>query len=82
MDDGGRPSVYVVDTHATLPPVPPRLSQRGRRTGVAQTLLFLLVGLALCGILIEACLIYRLYKTESVSIISQQNILQPHLVIL
>ncbi|KAM4531883.1 tumor necrosis factor ligand superfamily member 14 [Odontesthes bonariensis] len=64
MDDGGCPSVYVVDTHATRPTVPPRLSQRGRRTGVAQTLLFLLVSLALSGMLIEACLIYRLYKTE------------------
>lgn len=69
MAEGGYPSVYVVDTHGTQPPVPPRLSQGGRRhAGVAQRLLFLLVSLALCGMAIEACLIYRLYQPESVSI--------------
>lgn len=68
MAEGGYPSVYVVDSFANRPPVPPRLSQRRRRAGVAQTLLFLLVSLALCGMAIEACLIYRLYRAESVSI--------------
>ncbi|KAM9744883.1 tumor necrosis factor ligand superfamily member 14 [Menidia menidia] len=63
--EGGYPSVYVVDTHATRPPLPPRLNQRKRATGPAQTLLFLLVSLALCGMVIEACFIYRLYQEES-----------------
>ncbi|XP_070704495.1 tumor necrosis factor ligand superfamily member 14 isoform X2 [Pempheris klunzingeri] len=65
MAEGGYPSVYVVDSRATRPTVPPRLGQERRRTGVAQTLLILLVSLALCGMVIEACFIYRLYKHES-----------------
>ncbi|XP_044036760.1 tumor necrosis factor ligand superfamily member 14 [Siniperca chuatsi] len=65
MAEDGYPSVYVVDSHATLPPVPPKLSKGKRRAGVAQTLLFLLVSVALCGMAIEACFIYRLYKPES-----------------
>ncbi|XP_073350742.1 tumor necrosis factor ligand superfamily member 14 [Pagrus major] len=65
MAEGGYPSVYVVDSFANRPPVPPRLSQRRRRAGVAQTLLFLLVSLALGGMAIEACFIYRLYRAES-----------------
>ncbi|CAB1449749.1 unnamed protein product [Pleuronectes platessa] len=58
------PNVYVVDSHANLPPIPPRLGQRQRRAGVAQTLLILLVSVALCGMTIEACFIYRLYFLE------------------
>ncbi|XP_042249053.1 tumor necrosis factor ligand superfamily member 14-like [Thunnus maccoyii] len=79
MAEGGHPSVYVVDSHATFPPVPPRLSQGRRRAGVGQTLLFILMSVALCGMTIEACLIYRLYQTESVTsasvskIIAEQN---------
>ncbi|CAK6963130.1 tumor necrosis factor ligand superfamily member 14 [Scomber scombrus] len=65
MAESGYPSVYVVDTHATRPPVPPRLSKVGRRAGMARTLLFILVSMALCGIIIEACFIYRLYNPES-----------------
>ncbi|KAM8723155.1 tumor necrosis factor ligand superfamily member 14 isoform 1-T2 [Acanthopagrus schlegelii] len=65
MAEGGYPSVYVVDSFANRPPVPPRLNQRRRRAGVAQTLLFLLVSLALCGMAIEACFIYHLYRAES-----------------
>eukprot|EP00064_Thunnus_orientalis_P003404 superscaffoldBa00000276_g3413 len=65
MAEGGHPSVYVVDSHATFPPVPPRLSQGRRRAGVGQTLLFILMSVALCGMTIEACLIYRLYQAES-----------------
>ncbi|XP_074553246.1 tumor necrosis factor ligand superfamily member 14 [Halichoeres trimaculatus] len=66
MDERGYPSVYVVDTHAPRPPpVPPRLSQKRQSCGAVQILLFLLVTLALCGMLIEAFLIYRLHKTES-----------------
>ncbi|XP_069559087.1 tumor necrosis factor ligand superfamily member 6-like isoform X1 [Brachyistius frenatus] len=71
MAEGGYPSVYMVDCHATqlplppLPPLPPRLSQGRRHAGMAQTLLFLLVSLALCGMVIEACFIYRLYQPDS-----------------
>ncbi len=68
MAEGGCPSVYVVDSYATRPTVPPRLSKGQQRGGVAQTLLFLLVSVALCGMAIEACLIYSLYQRESVSI--------------
>ncbi|XP_059204588.1 tumor necrosis factor ligand superfamily member 14 [Centropristis striata] len=65
MSKGGYPSVFVVDTHATLPPVPPRLSQRRQQVGAVQTVLILLVSVALCGMVIEACFIYRLHHTES-----------------
>ncbi|XP_022066666.1 tumor necrosis factor ligand superfamily member 14 [Acanthochromis polyacanthus] len=63
--EGGIPTVYVVDSQATRPVLPPRPNQ-GRRNGrAAQTLLFLLVSLALCGMIIQACFIYRLYQSES-----------------
>lgn len=75
MAEGGHPSVYVVDSHATFPPVPPRLSQGRRRAGVGQTLLFILMSVALCGMTIEACLIYRLYQTESVTSASISKII-------
>ncbi|KAM3597317.1 uncharacterized protein V6R79_003013 [Siganus canaliculatus] len=66
MAESGRPAVYVVDSYASRPPVPPRLSyEQPKRSGVAQTLLFLLVSLALVGMVIEACFIYRLYPSES-----------------
>ncbi|XP_071328777.1 tumor necrosis factor ligand superfamily member 14 [Trachinotus anak] len=65
MAEDKHPSVYVVDTHASRPPLPPRLGQKNQRMGAAQTLLFLLVSVALCGMAIEACLIYHLYQHES-----------------
>ncbi|KAM9394257.1 tumor necrosis factor ligand superfamily member 14 [Pholidichthys leucotaenia] len=65
MAECGYPPGYVVNTHTTRPPVPPRLRERQTRSGVAQTLLFVLVSLALFGMTIEACLIYRLYQNES-----------------
>lgn len=65
MPEGGYPSVYVVDSHATRPQVPPRLQQKKRSAGAAQSLLFLLVSLALCGMVIEACFIYHLYQPKS-----------------
>uniref|UniRef100_A0A8C6PWW1 TNF superfamily member 14 n=1 Tax=Nothobranchius furzeri TaxID=105023 RepID=A0A8C6PWW1_NOTFU len=65
---GGCPSVFVVDTHATRPPVPPRLMREGRWTGAPVTLLTMLVSLALCGMVIEACFIYSLYQTELVNV--------------
>ncbi|GLD49251.1 tumor necrosis factor ligand superfamily member 14-like protein [Lates japonicus] len=61
------PSVFVVDSHTTRPPIPPRLNHGRRRAGAAQTLLFLLVGVALCGMVIEACFIFHLYRMESAS---------------
>ncbi|XP_039974678.1 tumor necrosis factor ligand superfamily member 14 isoform X2 [Xiphias gladius] len=65
MAQDGYPSVYVVDSHVTRPPVPPRLKKGQRRAGMAQTLLVLLVSVALCGMTIEACFIYHLYQTQS-----------------
>ncbi|XP_076863965.1 tumor necrosis factor ligand superfamily member 14 [Brachyhypopomus gauderio] len=67
------PAVFVVDSQAALPPLPPRpgrkQAQRGRSP--AQTMLFLLVAVALCCVAVEACFIYRLYAT-------QQNANQNH----
>lgn len=65
MAEGGYPAVYVVDSYASRPPVPPRLNKGQKRAGAAQTLLFLLVSIALCGMVIEACLIYRLSRPQS-----------------
>lgn len=65
MADGGYPTVYVVDSYGSRPPVPPRLKKKQQSAGVAQTLLFFLVSLALCGMVIEACLIYRLSYPDS-----------------
>lgn len=76
MAEGGvlYPSVFNIDCSATYPRLPykpppapqsPREAQAKQRPGVVQTLLFLLVSLALCGVVIEACLIYRLYNPES-----------------
>ncbi|KAF1379621.1 hypothetical protein PFLUV_G00177940 [Perca fluviatilis] len=75
MSKDGYPSVYVVDTHATRPPLPPRLNQGRQRAGVAQTLLILLVSVALCGMAIEACFIYRLYQTKSVPSASSSKLI-------
>jgi hypothetical protein len=74
MAEGGvpYPSVFMVDSHAAYPPLPPKPRPPGRG-GVAQSLLFLLVGLALCGLAIEACFIYHLYsKQGSVSIVTMR----------
>lgn len=67
LSAGEGPSVYVVDSYATRPPLPPRLNQQPRRSGASQTLLFLLVSLALCGVVIEACFIYQLHHSQSIS---------------
>ncbi|XP_031723832.1 tumor necrosis factor ligand superfamily member 14 [Anarrhichthys ocellatus] len=75
MSKGGYPSVCVVDTHTTRPAVPPRLSQVRRRAGAAQTLLFLLVSVALCGMAIEACFIYRLYRPGSAASASSSKLI-------
>lgn len=55
------PTVFTVDSyHTTPPPLPPRPGRR-RQVGLTQVLLFLLVTVALCGMVVEAWLIYRLY---------------------
>lgn len=83
MAEGGSPTVYVVDSQARRPVLPPRVNQGRRYGGAAQTLLFLLVSLALCGMVIEACFIYRLYQSESATseqvakFISDQNPTSP-----
>ncbi|KPP72579.1 TNF superfamily member 14-like [Scleropages formosus] len=61
MGDGGLayPPVFVVDSQARyLPPPGPRPYQKSPR----QTLLYLLVTLALVGMAVEACFIYHLYQ--------------------
>ncbi|XP_036421626.1 tumor necrosis factor ligand superfamily member 14-like [Colossoma macropomum] len=64
------PSVFVVDSRAGIPPLPPKPGHRQaqrRRSRVTQTMLYLLVSMALFGIVVEACLIYHLYKTKQSS---------------
>ncbi|XP_066531811.1 tumor necrosis factor ligand superfamily member 14 [Hoplias malabaricus] len=61
------PSVFVVDSRAGLPPLPPKPGQRlalRQRSKYTQTLLCLLVFMALFGIMVEACFIYDLYKSK------------------
>ncbi|XP_071773011.1 tumor necrosis factor ligand superfamily member 14 [Centroberyx gerrardi] len=70
------PSVFVVDSHQAFPPpLPPRLGRKRPRVGAAQTLLLLLVSLALCGMVIEACFIYRLYNPEPADSASSAKII-------
>ncbi|XP_076000509.1 tumor necrosis factor ligand superfamily member 14 [Genypterus blacodes] len=65
MADGNQyPSVFVVDSYAKGPPVPPRLGQMRQRSNVAQRLLFLLVSLALFALTIQGCYLYRLYQSQ------------------
>lgn len=58
------PTVFTVDPYENRPPVPPRPSKR-RQVGLTQVLLFLMVSVALCGMVVEAWLIYRLYNPQS-----------------
>ncbi|XP_054616805.1 tumor necrosis factor ligand superfamily member 14 isoform X1 [Dunckerocampus dactyliophorus] len=59
------PPVYVVDSHATAPPLPPRAARgRGRTGGLAQSLLFVLVSVALGGVILEAVLIFYLHPSR------------------
>ncbi|XP_047428116.1 tumor necrosis factor ligand superfamily member 14 [Mugil cephalus] len=76
MSECGKPSVYVVDSHVTRPPLPPRVDQRLKHTSPAQILLFMLVGLALFGMLLEACFIYHLYHRDSDSTSASSAMMQ------
>ncbi|KAI4877505.1 hypothetical protein NFI96_027201, partial [Prochilodus magdalenae] len=61
------PSVFVVDSRTGIPPLPPKPGQRlaqNRRNRTTQIMLFILVSMALLGIVVEACFIYHLYKTK------------------
>ncbi|XP_042249050.1 tumor necrosis factor ligand superfamily member 14-like [Thunnus maccoyii] len=75
MAEDGYPSVNLMDSHATCPPVPPRLSQGQQCARVGQKALFILVSVALCGMIVEACLIHRLYQTECVTSASVSKII-------
>ncbi|XP_067284884.1 tumor necrosis factor ligand superfamily member 14 [Pseudorasbora parva] len=57
------PSVFVVDSPTRPPPLPPKPVYRNRQKWI-QTLLVILVSLALFGMTVEACFIYRLYSTK------------------
>ncbi|KAL6103073.1 uncharacterized protein ACO6RY_02551 [Pungitius sinensis] len=59
---GGFPPKCVVDTYTSQPPRP---IQGGRGPGAVQAVLFMLVSVALCGLAIEACFIYRLWLPGS-----------------
>ncbi|XP_072298280.1 tumor necrosis factor ligand superfamily member 14 [Eucyclogobius newberryi] len=59
------PSVYTVDSYNTAPPPLPPRPWRRRQIGAAQVLLFLLVSVALSGMVVEAWLIYRLYHPQT-----------------
>lgn len=57
-------SVYVVDDHLTHRPQTPPVKLKQQCSGLVLLLLFL-VSLVLCGMIIQACFIYRLYQSES-----------------
>ncbi|CAM4407179.1 unnamed protein product [Leuciscus chuanchicus] len=57
------PSVFVVDSPTRPPPLPPKPGYRQRQNKI-QMLLVILVIVALCGMTLEACFIYRLYSTK------------------
>ncbi|XP_059413341.1 tumor necrosis factor ligand superfamily member 14-like [Carassius carassius] len=57
------PSVFVVDSKMRPPPMPPKPGRRQRKE-VIQTLLVILVCVALCGMAVEACFIYHLFTSK------------------
>lgn len=73
------PSVFVVDSKARPPPLPPKPGRRQRRE-VVQTLLVILVFVALFGMAVEACFIYYLYTSNGKSVSIIQSNFSPILV--
>uniref|UniRef100_A0A8C6TTN8 TNF family profile domain-containing protein n=1 Tax=Neogobius melanostomus TaxID=47308 RepID=A0A8C6TTN8_9GOBI len=70
------PSVFTVDSYQTAPPpLPPRAGRR-RPIGPTQVLLFLLVTVALCGMVVEAWLIYRLYNPPAAQVSVQYIVMK------
>ncbi|KAM9785318.1 tumor necrosis factor ligand superfamily member 14 [Syngnathus typhle] len=61
-----RPSVYFVDSQTGAPPLPPRAGRNRRCSSLAQTLLFVLVSVALTGLVVEALLIFYLHSSQLV----------------
>ncbi|XP_043090901.1 tumor necrosis factor ligand superfamily member 14 [Puntigrus tetrazona] len=57
------PSVFTVDSKMGPPPLPLKPGRRQRRD-VIQTLLVILVCVALCGMAVEACFIYHLFTSK------------------
>lgn len=71
MAEGGMgtcPQVFVVDSQANYVSVPGGKKSRWARAG--QKSLLLLVGLALSGLVVEGCFIYRLHKRTEVGLMS------------
>ncbi|XP_030645573.1 tumor necrosis factor ligand superfamily member 14 [Chanos chanos] len=72
------PNLYVVDSQAMPPPLPPKPVLRRRRSAT-QTLLYVLVILALCGLLVEGCFIYHLYRnTKTTEEVIQHSTPRPN----
>ncbi|XP_057716850.1 tumor necrosis factor ligand superfamily member 14-like [Corythoichthys intestinalis] len=59
-------SVYVVDSHAAAPPIPNRVARSRKRSWCVQTLLSMLVSVALTGFILEAVLIFYLHSRHPV----------------
>ncbi|XP_030645571.1 tumor necrosis factor ligand superfamily member 14-like [Chanos chanos] len=71
--------MHDVDSQAVPPPLPPNSVPR-HRGSTAQTLLYVLVILALCGLLVEGCFIYHLYRNNKTTeeVIQHHSILRPN----
>ncbi|XP_038569932.1 tumor necrosis factor ligand superfamily member 14-like [Micropterus salmoides] len=76
MAEGGEgtcPKVFVVDSQANYISMPSRRESKWARAG--QKYLFLLVGLAMLGLVVEGCLIYNLYKKTQAFPLSGSHLL-------
>ncbi|XP_008327665.1 tumor necrosis factor ligand superfamily member 14 [Cynoglossus semilaevis] len=60
----GCSSGYVADSAISRPLIPPRPGQKCQHGWVSHSLLIMLVNVALCGMAIQACFIYRLYQLK------------------
>ncbi|XP_061838259.1 tumor necrosis factor ligand superfamily member 14 [Nerophis lumbriciformis] len=57
-------SVYVIDGAPTAPPLPPRAGRPRKSGRLTQNILFLLVSVALIGLVLEAVLIFYLHPAS------------------